>query len=422
MQNYMEHRLTIIILGIVFLTQDLYAQTPYELWNNTFVHTIQNSVGISYSLTVDGNSYGEDFNLDTVCHVVCSPAEVWHTDGDDRLENLYIGPDSFSLFNRRADDIVYGSVWKDSTHTEHSYEFNRLIYPNKVAWGWIPIHLPLYFAQWKYSPEKTTLDSYKDTVWNGSPYWVFLAVEHRNGLMENDCFVPNDDSIFYFVNKSTNLVERVDILSHNKLREEYGYQYERYLFHNIKTLDSIPFHGDEWDTSSTIYANTPKYNIHQHIPASLALVLDPGMQYKVTDQQLLSYPLLDVNGDTVTFGQMQGWLLIDFFQYGCPPCAKFHKTIQDESTDNGLCTLEKHGVRIVCIHPRTGLSEAFKQYVERFGLQGRAYCARELAPLVGDLRFYPKYYLISPDKKIVLEDENDPAIIIKKINEYEMSR
>ncbi|MCR5589146.1 MAG: hypothetical protein K6F72_05985, partial [Bacteroidales bacterium] len=71
--------------------------------------------------------------------------------------------------------------------------------------------------------------------------------------------------------------------------------------------------------------------------------------------------------------------------------------------------------------PKTGLSDAFKHYVEKFGLQTRAYCARELAPLVGNLNYYPKYYLISPDKKIVLEDEKDPEIIIKKINDYEIS-
>lgn len=239
--------------------------------------------------------------------------------------------------------------------------------------------------------------------------------------MDGDRFIPNDDSIFYFVNKMTNLVDRVDICSHNKKNEEYGYQSERYIFHNVKILDSIPVLSDEWDIDSPVYTNTPKYNIYQSIPSSLA-IMRPQEQYKVTDQQILDYPLLDVYGDTSSIRQMRGWLLIDFFQYGCPPCAKFHKKIQDESKDSGECALEKHGVRVVCIHPKTGLSDAFKQYVEKFGLQTRAYCARELAPLVENLRFYPTYYLISPDKMIVLEDENDPDVIIKKIDEYEKSR
>ena len=412
-----------VIIGILIVLNIplVKSQTASELWNQTFVSTILKSPGISYSLTVDGTSYGDTFDKDTVCHVTSTPAAMWHTDGFDGLENLYITRDSFLLFNRLADDIVCGSTWKDSTHTEHSSEYNLLIYPNKVAWGMIPIYLPLYFAQWNYSSDKRTPESYHDTVWNGSRYWVFLVVDHSRGLMDEDRFVPDDDSIFYFVNKATNLVERVDVYVHNKLREEYGYQYERYLFHNVKILESIPTFGDEWNINSPIYANTPKYNIYQHIPASLANIRTKE-QYKVTDQQLLDYPLLDVNGDTVYIGQMRGWLLIDFFQYGCPPCAKFHKKIQDESKDNGMCILEKHGIQVVCIHPKTGLSDAFKHYVEKFGLQTRAYCARELAPLVGNLNYYPKYYLISPDKKIVLEDEKDPEIIIKKINDYEMSQ
>lgn len=417
----MKSKLVIIVIMIVLNIQSVRSQTASELWNRTIVSTIRNASGISYSLTVDGISYGETFNLDTVCHVTCTPTEMRHTDGHDGLVNLWITRDTFVLFNRRSDDIVYGSVWKDSTHAVHSSEFNLLIYPNKVAWGMIPIHLPLYFAQWNYSSEKKIPESYHDTTWNSLQYWVFSVVDHSSGLMDGDIFIPNDDSIFYFVNKITNLVERVDICSHNKKNEEYGYQYERYIFHNVKILDSLPVLGDEWNIDSPIYTNTPKYNIYQSIPSSLA-IMRPQEQYKVTDQQILDYPLLDVYGDTLSIGQMQGWLLIDFFQYGCPPCAKFHKKIQDESKDSGKCALEKHGVRVVCIHPKTGLSDAFKQYVEKFGLQTRAYCARELAPLVDNLRYYPQYYLISPDKIIVLEEENNPEVILKKINEYERSR
>lgn len=417
----MKKCLIVFFLLLFFDIQHCGAQIDNGLWANTVVSTIRNSIGISYTLTVDGISYGEPFTQDTVCHIISTANEMWQTNGYDGLVNLWITKDTFALFNRRSDDIVYGSVWKDSTHTEHSSEYNMLIFPNKVAWGMIPIHLPLYFAQWNYLSGKTTQEYYQDSVWNGSQYWVFLVVDHNVGKMDGDRFVPNDDSIFYFVNKMTNLVERVDVRSYNKLREEYGCQYERYLFHNVKILDSFPVLGDEWNIDSPIYSNTPKYNIYQHIPSSLA-ILRPEERYKITDRQLLDYPLLDIHGDTVHIGQMQGWLLIDFFQYGCPPCAKFHKALQDESKDDGKCILEKNGVRIVCIHPKTGLSDAFKYYVEKFELQDRAYCARELAPLVENLWSYPKYYLISPDKKIVLEDKNDAVEIIKNINEYEMSR
>jgi len=417
----MASKFVTILILIVSSVHLVRSQTAAELWSRTFVSAVRNASGISYSLTVDGISYGEAFNLDTVCHVISTPDEMRHIDGSDGLVNLYLTQDSFLLFNRRTDDIVYGSVWKDATRTESSSEFNLLIYPNKVAWGMIPIHLPLYFAQWNYFPEKDSPKSHHDTIWNDSQYYVFLVADHSVGLMDGGVFVPNDDSIFYFVNKKSNLIERVDICSHNRLNEEYGYRYERYLFHNVKILDSIPTADEKWNINSPIYTNTPKYNIYHHIPPSLA-TMRPEKQFKIIDQELLDYPLLDVYGDTVSIGRMRGWLLVDFFQYGCPPCAEFHKMIKEEGDNNGMCVLEKHGVRIVCIHPKTGLSNAFKQYVEKFELQGRAYCARELAPLVDNLRFYPKYYLVSPEKKIVIEDEYNPEIIIKIMNEYEKSR
>ena len=195
----MKSKLVIIVIMIVLNIQSVRSQTASELWNRTIVSTIRNASGISYSLTVDGISYGETFNLDTVCHVTCTPTEMRHTDGHDGLVNLWITRDKFVFFNRRADDIVYGSVWKDSTHTVHSSEFNLLIYPNKVAWGMIPIHLPLYFAQWNYSSEKKIPESYHDTTWNSLQYWVFSVVDHSSGLMDGDIFIPNDDSIFYLL-------------------------------------------------------------------------------------------------------------------------------------------------------------------------------------------------------------------------------
>ena len=395
------------------------AQTTGELWNEAFVSTVQDAACISYSLTVDGVYHGEPFNLDTVCHVLSTANGMWHTNGSDGLKNLWISRDTFCLFNRRTDDIVYGTTWKDSTHTERSSEFNVLIYPQQVAWGWISGYLPLYFLQWDYSPEDLVPESHNDSVWDGRRYWAFQVVDHGVGTMDGDTFVPNDDTILYFVNQSTRLVERVDIHTHNKMHEQSGY--ERFLFHDVKALDAMPPLGKEWDMDNAMYAKTPKYDIKQHVPASLT-TMRPPKRYKVTDRPLLDYPLLDIHGDTVSVGQMSGWLLIDFFQYGCKPCAQFHRQIQEESKDDGLCILEEHGVKVVCILPSTGLSDAFKKYADRFGLQTRAYCARELAPLVENLHYYPKYYLISPDKEIVLEDEHDATVILNKIAEYEKSR
>lgn len=422
----MKIRLMLVVALLTYSAQSIYAQTARELWEETFVSKIQNSAYISYILTYDGVAYGEPFNLDTVCCVTTSANEMWQTCGFneferfDNQENLWITTDTFCFFNRKEDNIVYGTTWKDSSQTTHSWEFNNLILP-LVGRNWISVYIPLYFLQWEYSPEKRVPEDYRDSMWNGSLYWVFRVVDHSRGSFDGDTVIPNDDTLYYFVNKKSHLVDRLDVYSHNKTWEQYGCEYERIIFHDVKVHDAKPPLGDEWNINSPIYTNTPRYSIYQHVPPSIA-IMHPYDTYRVIDQQILDYPLQDIHGDTVSIGQMKGWLLIDFFQFGCRPCVEFHKSMQDESQANGLCRLEESGVKVVCIHPYTGISDALKRYVERFGLQTRAYCARDLSPLIKDLNHYPKYYLISPDKTIVLEDEDDAEKILKAIKEYEKSR
>ncbi len=412
----MKAKLSTIVILLLCSANSVKAQSAQELWDRTFVSTVRNAPCISFDLTVDGIYYGEQFSRDTVCHVVSTADELWHKNRD-RLKNLWISNEDFRFFNLKADDIVYGSVWKDSTHAKHSSEFDLLIYPI-IAWGNIADYLPLYFLRSIYSSEELTPDAYRDTICGNTPYWVFMLTDNSLGLMDGETFVPNDDSIFFFVNKSSYLVDRMDLHSRNKLWAQYGHQDARCIFHNLKILDRVPTPGDEWNIESSRYKNTPKYDIKQHIPASLSN-LRPPQQYKITDRQILDYPLLNYQGDTISIGQTKGWILIDMFQYGCRPCAEYHKKLHDESKDDGLCQLEEKGVSVMCIHPKTGLSDSFKQYVEKFGLQRRACCARELAPLIANLHSYPKYYLISPDKKIILEDEDDTSIILQTIDEYE---
>ena len=395
------------------------AQSVIEMWNKTFASTVQNAAAISFSVTCDGISGGDAFNLDTVCHVLSSADAMWHSNGN-RQKHLWITQDTFCFFNQMADDIVYGSTWKDSTRTEPSQLFNMLIFPQKVAWGWLAEYIPLYFTRWGYTPDKYAPESFCDTILSDTSYRVFLAVDHSIGVMDGDRFVPNDDSIHFYLNQETKLVDRIDASSRNAFRGEDSYQYVRYFFHDLRVLDTVPALGDEWNAASPVYQNTPKYDIRHFVPASLAN-MRPETRYRVTDREILNYPLINIAGDTVTIGQMTGWLLLDFFNYGCKPCVRFHASILEESRADGLCRLEQNGVKVVCILPKTGLSDTFRRYVEKYGLQERAYCAREMGPSVNGLDYYPKYYLISPDKKIVIEDVNDLPVILNAINEYEKS-
>ncbi|MDR1846574.1 MAG: thioredoxin family protein [Bacteroidales bacterium] len=134
---------------------------------------------------------------------------------------------------------------------------------------------------------------------------------------------------------------------------------------------------------------------------------------------VLNYPLINSYGDTTTIGKETGWLLLDFWFFGCKPCIEFFNTINTEEKQYGKSILEQNNVKILSINPFTSNYLALKQQAEKYNFIEHVYCAKDLR-LYFNIRGYPSFFLISPDKKIVYDsnDLGDYSEILEIIKQY----
>ena len=115
--------------------------------------------------------------------------------------------------------------------------------------------------------------------------------------------------------------------------------------------------------------------------------------------EILSFPLSGADGDTVYLRDEAGWILIEFWTYGCKPCAKFLQTIQDEKNSLGYRRLENEGINIYCINTYGGVTEHMIQYAKTFDAEDIVYSSRQMIAL--DYTFTPTYYLFAPNRDLV---------------------
>ena len=131
----------------------------------------------------------------------------------------------------------------------------------------------------------------------------------------------------------------------------------------------------------------------------------------VTDQRadnfdcFLDAPLVSATLDTVTLREIEGWVLVDIWRFGCRPCAEFVKNMKQEQDSLGYRILEREGISVVCLNPSSLVTSEFKAYTERYDIQDIAYSARAIADCV-NWHSFPYYFLISPEKEIVFRDSH----------------
>ncbi len=140
---------------------------------------------------------------------------------------------------------------------------------------------------------------------------------------------------------------------------------------------------------------------------------------KEMNDQILNFPIVNLTGETITIREQSGWLLLDFWQFGCPSCFAQFKKFAQENDSLGSTILEQNKVSILSIHPYSDNMDKMGQIGEKYKVSKYLYSAKGMngqLEIVG----YPTYYLISPDKEIVLKLKRleDYSKIIQVINNH----
>lgn len=172
-----------------------------------------------------------------------------------------------------------------------------------------------------------------------------------------------------------------------------------------------------FDINSVAFANFTFFDLDKkQIPAS-----EMGkISTDTMTEKLLHYPLVNSRGDTTSLNDFDGWVLLDFWIFGCRPCTEFHKRIQQEREKTGKILFKDMGIDILSIYILGGNTQTFRDYVSAYNIADISYAARDIS-LVINTPSFPRFFLVSPDKQIVYTtgDLSDNSELLKAKKEFE---
>ena len=140
----------------------------------------------------------------------------------------------------------------------------------------------------------------------------------------------------------------------------------------------------------------------------------------ILTDDILEHPFVDVNGDTTTLGQQEGWVLIEAWYDGCWPCKRWMVDYENEKKEKGMTSLEQAGIKVLCVNPYVSYIDHLRKTADKYGIGRIVYAGKGFMEKI--FWYHPLYYLVSPDKHIVFTSEKyveDNSIFIEKMKEYE---
>lgn len=242
------------------------------------------------------------------------------------------------------------------------------------------------------------MDSMKDTVVDGTPYKVFHTEDKQMYCLNEETGeydIPDFFNVYYYYNTETKQLEYLrcvpfdPAVSEAKIvRIEYNYDVDMKKYQQM------------FDFSNPKYSYYTRHNEDFH-PYSWTWSSERSSELSDT---VLNFPVVLLNGDTTTIGEMRGWVLLDFWHLNCPGCMRWFRTLQHEKDSLGTYALSKQGIRIVSINALSDNTELIGKVAQKYGTSDITAHAKGIANIF-DMHVMPQYYLLSPDKRIVYKSD-----------------
>ena len=268
----------------------------------------------------------------------------------------------------------------------------------------------------------------KDTVMGGSHCKVYIGRSSTKKILISDtCWTPpfHADVVVYY-NKDKQWVDSVVTSLPSDVDEVVR---ENIIFtKTVCRYKNVSFEDKTAEYDSIFSERNPVYAIYEHLDDSKPY----GENYsspkprtkKVLDiltDDILEHPFVDVNGDTTTLGQQEGWVLIETWYDGCRPCKQWIVDYEKEKKEKGTTSLEQAGIKVLCVNPYVSYIDYLRKTADEYGIGRIVYAGKGLKEKLGFM-YSPTYYLVSPDKHIVFTSEKYVeynSIFIEKMKEYE---
>ena len=373
--------ISIVLIGVLFLcTKGTAAKEEGSIsamayWTNVIMKPIKETDNLYIrvlSRSVEDDSKILDYSLART-----PQAKMYFTDGSSYrfTKKMVIFVDD----NNR--DIMVGKRKGDFYKAEYSNCITR-----RCEW----------FRPFLFPKESIWFKSMSDTILNGDPYKVLTHISNHTHSYNDSTGkydIPFYHKVNYYYNTLTRVVDYIcalpmDVKNNKAWKDEYWLDYD------FSMRDSI--YNDIFNIEDEKYS---QYSFHDDsAPPYSKTIYHTGVA-EISDS-LLQYPLIDMHGDTTTLSDFEGWVLLDFWAFGCKSCYQWLQTIdRDRKTPQGF-VLDAEGIQVVSINPLSDNIVIINELTKRFNAEGYTYSAKGISTML-EMRILPTYYLLSPDKQIV---------------------
>lgn len=339
----------------------------------------------------------------------------------DKTVSVCLTKDTLKVIDWKNEAMSYGAKEPDTTIFSETWNpFGSILFP-KYFHNW-SVYAPFYVNISKIDSFNVNFIKMYDTIIERTPYKALFTIVHTFSTRADSYseWIPVYDSITYFCNKETDLIERITVKSGRGSNIRYSYHFTHFSLkkQNLKTSEIFDF-------SNPRYRNFEKYNFNlEYVHPSLDNIgwsREGNFQDSALSSKILDFPLKDTENKTHFLKDYTGWILIDIWTYGCRPCYAFHNKLKQEQDSLGYRILENEGMKIFCINTYSDVKK-LKKYANMFNVSDITFCADEKLYRHFDIRVHPKYYLYSPDGKLVFEgyvSPDDYSPLLKAKADYE---
>ena len=235
-----------------------------------------------------------------------------------------------------------------------------------------------------------------DALVQSIPYRKYTALHSERKVWNEETQefdIPLQYSSIIWLNLNTKQLDSVSVFQVTD--NNFGAS-QHYHIHGLNHDDKSEYINSIFDFGSPKYEGFSKHS-EDFPPYSRT-----GGSNEDFDEELLQFPFVNLGHDTTTLSQTEGWVLLDLWQFGCPPCYQGIKELQHERDSLGSSILERESITIIAANAKSDNLDLIKEVSEKYGcpdilLTGKGIMSK----LVLVDHAFPSYYLISPEKKIV---------------------
>jgi len=401
----------LLLLSLVFIfAQTLFAQINLDtLWKNSVLNNYKKQ---------------DNYTLEVVTNSTIRGKHIEDRGVIDTLYNAYdttlIYVESNKFIGVRSKNSI--SYTENDTNTTIDF-WSEFIAVNSLQNYWgnyfhhanIPMTAHFYTSIIIYRPYFRKIDRISDI----GDYFVFACIDSSTIVEDIQMY----EEVKMYVNKETYLLEKITTKRRNNTLAELELgAIEREIvinhleFNQENSIYKSIFNPDYYPDFLIVKNDSPYDAISKKVEQEKAKF----EKSKITlDKKMLNYEIAGFDDNTAKLNDIKGWILLDSWSRGCPPCFEMMKEVSLHKQE-----FEKRGVTIVSLNSYDQPSDYLKAFCERLKIDiADLYFfknSEDMTIFRKQIKVFPTIFLISPDKKVVWQTAGKKSVaeLVQELDKF----